>query len=57
MTGSDKLSIIKEKSINTGLRDSLIFRPDSLIAEEQYMMIYGAHRIDYCGDINPVSSL
>ena len=37
--------------IGPGLRDSLIFHPDSLIAEEKYMMIYGVHRIDYCGDI------
>ena len=51
MTGSDKLSIIKDKSINTGLRDSLIFHQASLITEEEYMMIYGAHRIYYCGDI------
>ena len=51
MTGSDKLSIIKDKSINTGLRDSLIFHQASLITEEEYMMIYGAHRIDFCGDI------
>lgn len=57
MTGSDKLSIIKDMSINSGLRDSLFFPPDTLIAEEGYMMIFGSHRIDYCGDINTVSSL
>ena len=34
-----------------GIRDSLMFRPDSLIAEEKYAMLYGAHRIDYSCDI------
>ncbi len=34
-----------------GLRDSLISRPDTMFTDEQYMMIYGAHRIDFCGDI------
>ena len=47
MTGSDK----KDKSINSGLRDSLFFHPDSLITEEEYAMLYGVHRIDYSGDI------
>lgn len=37
--------------IYPGLRDSLTLHPDSLIVEEEYMMIYGTHRIDYCGDI------
>lgn len=37
--------------IYPGLRDSLTLHPDSLIVEEEYMMIYGVHRIDYCGDI------
>ena len=37
--------------IGPGLRESLMLRPDSVIAEEEYMMIYGVHRIDYSGDI------
>ncbi len=37
--------------VGPGLGDSLISRPDTMFTEEQYMMIYGAHRIDFCGDI------
>ena len=51
MTGSDKLSVIKDKSINPGLRDLLMFCPNSVIAEEEHAMQYGVHRIDYSGDI------
>ena len=51
MTGSDKLSIIKDKSINPGSRDLLMFCPNSVIAEEEHAMQYGVHRIDYSGDI------
>ena len=51
MTGSDKLSIIKDKSINPGSRDLLMFCPNSVIAEEEHVMQYGVHRIDYSGDI------
>ena len=37
--------------IDPGLRDSMMFRPDTIFTDEQYAMIYGAHRIDYCSDI------
>ena len=45
--------------VGPGLRDSLISRPDSMFTEEHYAMMYGAHIIEYCGDIlyedvNPV---
>lgn len=48
--------------VGPGLRDSLISRPDSMFTEEHYAMMYGAHIIEYCGDIlyedvNPVPNL
>ena len=37
--------------ISPGIRDSLINRGDTEFTEGMFCLIYGAHRIDYCGDI------
>ena len=40
-----------DEPISPGIRDSLINRGDTEFTEGMFCLIYGAHRIDYCGDI------